>query len=278
MATIVDRDETFGLLMAEFDALSELAASFDDEAWGTPTCLPGWTVKDTLSHMAGTELMLEGEPTPKVDVSHLTHMRNDIAATTEVWVESMRLSPGPEVLDRWRAIVERRRSTLGAMDQAAFDAPSWTPAGPDETFGRFMRIRHFDGFMHEHDIRGALDLPDRAAPGHVASALTEPVSGLGYVVGKRAGIPAGERVRIEVTGAVEDTWLIEVGDRAALVDELSGEPTVGLTLSAMLYLRLAGGRQDPAPHVDPASGAEQIELSGDVGLARQLATNLAFTI
>ena len=62
------------------------------------------------------------------------------------------------------------------------------------------------------------------------------------------------------------------------MEELSGDPTIGLSLSAMLYLRLAGGRQDPAPHVDPASGAEQIELSGDLDLARQLATSIAFTI
>ena len=39
------------------------------------------------------------------------------------------------------------------MTQADFDAPSWTPAGRDETYGRFMRIRHYDCFMHEHDIR-----------------------------------------------------------------------------------------------------------------------------
>lgn len=279
MATIVDRDETFRLLMAEFDAITAVAEDIADDQWDLPVCLPGWSVKDTLSHMAGTELMLEGEPMPDVDVSHLTHMRNEVAQTVELWVESMRPLTGPEVLDRWRNVVERRRATLAGMDQAAFDEPSWTPAGPDETFGRFMRIRHFDGFMHEHDMRAALGLEDRADPDHIRFALTEPISGLGYVVGKRAGIPDGNRVRIELTGAVEETLLVEVDGRAAVVDELSGEPTLGIGLSVMLYLRLAGGRQDPAPHLDDMDGeGEQIELSGDETLARRLASNLAFTI
>jgi hypothetical protein len=58
-----------------------------------------------------------------------------------------------------------------------------------------------------------------------------------------------------------------------VVNELSGEPTIGLRMPAMLYLRLAGGRQDPDPHV-----GTDILLSGDEALAGRLATNLAFTI
>jgi uncharacterized protein (TIGR03083 family) len=278
MATIVDRDETFRLLMAEFDAVTDLAHEITTDEWDLRTCLPGWSVKDQLSHLVGTELMLEGEPMPEVDVSHLTHVRNDIGASGEAWVESMRSLSGPDVLKRWEAVSERRRVTLGAMDQAAFDAPSWTPAGPDETFGRFMRIRHFDAFMHEHDMRDALGRSDHDDPAHVRFALTEPVSGLGYVVGKRAGIPAGQRVELDLTGAGAQTILIEVGDRAAVVEALSGEPTIGVRLPAMLYLRLAGGRQDPAPHLDGTTGVAQVELSGDEDLARQLASNLAFTI
>jgi uncharacterized protein (TIGR03083 family) len=278
MPTIVDRDETFRLLMAEFDAVTDLAHDIAVAEWDRPTCLPGWSVKDQLSHLVGTELMLEGEPMPEVDVGHLTHVRNDIGASGELWVESMRPLSGPEVLERWKAVVERRRATLGAMDQAAFDAPSWTPAGPDETFGRFMRIRHFDAFMHEHDIRGALGRPDHDDPDHVRFALTEPVSGLGYVVGKRAGIPSGQRVQLDLTGPGEMTVFVEVGDRATVVDTLSGEPTIGIRLPAMLYLRLAGGRQDPAPHLDSSADVEQIELRGDEDLAGQLAANFAFTI
>jgi uncharacterized protein (TIGR03083 family) len=272
VATHVDRDEIVGLLHEEFAAVAELGAGLTDEQWATPTCLPGWTVKDALVHMGGTEAMLLGEPQPEVDVGHLTHVRNDIGASGERWVESRRAHSGADDLTWFRGLTDRRLEALDAMTQADFDAPSWTPAGPDETYGRFMRIRHFDCFMHEHDMRGALDLPDRADPRHVASAITEPATALGYIVGKRAGLPTGTTVRIRLTGPVDTTWLVAVEDRARVVDALDGVPTVALELPAMRFLRLTGGRQQGSPI--PADVAVQ----GDADLAGRLVANLAFTI
>ena len=57
-----------------------------------------------------------------------------------------------------------------------------------------------------------------------------------------------------------------------MTDKLDGDPTATITLSSSLFLRLAGGREDP--EVSP----EPVRLDGDIELARQLATNLAFTI
>lgn len=273
MPTTVDHDHSVTLLAEEWAAIDDLYTGFDDGHYATATCLPGWTVKDQLSHLLGTEAMLDGEPTPSVDVSHLTHLRNDVARAGEAWVESLRAVPGPDVLDRFRSVTQRRLASLRAMTQADFDAPSWTPAGPDETYGRFMRIRHYDCFLHEHDTRAAVGAPDRDDPSHVRSALDEVATGLGYIVGRKAGLPAGSCVRIDVEGSVSDTWLIEVTDRARVVEHLDGGPTVAITLPTMLFLRLTGGRQDPVPHV-----GTDIALSGDDALARQLATHLAFTI
>ena len=42
--------------------MAELGDGLTDVQWDTPTCLPGWTVKDALVHMGGTEAMLLGEP------------------------------------------------------------------------------------------------------------------------------------------------------------------------------------------------------------------------
>jgi uncharacterized protein (TIGR03083 family) len=272
-ATIVERDAMVDLLRREYDALAELSESLDEAAWDRPTCLPGWTVKDNLSHVVGTESMLLGEPTPDVDITHLSYLRNDVARANEAWIESMRPLPGAEVLDRFRTVTARRLDALDAMTQADFDAPSWTPAGPDETYGRFMRIRHFDCFMHELDQREALGVADRTDADHVASALTEPASGLGFIVGKRAGVPAGSSVRIHLHGPVDVTYLVDVGDRARVVDALDGEPTAGIDLDALLFLRLTGGRRDATPHL-----GTDIALEGDEALARQLATHLPFTI
>ena len=288
MPTHVDRDLLVRLLREQFGAVAELGASLDDDAWASPTCLPGWTVKDSVSHMVGTEAMLLGERAPEIDVSHLDHVRNDIGRSNELWVESMRPRSGAEVLDRFHDVTERRLEALDAMTQADFDAPSWTPAGPDETYGRFMRIRHYDCFMHEHDIRGALGRPDRDEPEHVRSAVSEPAGALGYIVGKRAKLPPGTTTRIHVTGALDATWLIAVAERAAVVEHLDGEPTVDVELPVMRFLRQTGGRDDePGGRDDRADAGpggrdgmqhSDVVLGGDVALATQLVTHFAFTI
>lgn len=273
MPTIVDRDVAVPLLRREFASIAQLCEDFDEADWDTPTCLPGWSVKDQLSHVIGTESMLDGEQPPDVDISHLTHVRNDIGRFNELWVESLRPHSGAAVLERFREVTARRLAALEAMSQADFDAPSFTPVGRDETYGRFMRIRHYDCFLHEHDMRDALGREDRMDPEQVAFALDEVAAGLGYVVGKKAAMPPGARVRFDVTGDAHRNLDYEVGDRAELVEQHGDEPTVVLRLPAALFLRLTGGRADPEPVV----GAD-VELDGDPDLARRLAANLAYTI
>ncbi len=273
MATIVDKEAAVDLLRTEFGALAEVCADLTPEQWDTPTCLPGWSVRDALSHVIGAESGLLGEPTPAVDVSHLTHMRNPIAEMNEVWVEALRGATGPEMLARLSEVTSRRLALLDAMTQEEFDAPSWTPAGKDETYGRFMRIRHYDCYLHEQDIRLALGLPARVTPADLASALDEVATGLGYIVGRRAALPEGSRVRIDLTGPSPRTYLVQVDARAAVVDALDGEPTVGIELPAMRFLRLTGGRHDPG--VDPEDG---VRFTGDRELGGRLVANLSFTI
>lgn len=274
MATIIDREQILPILRQEFDALAALGAGFDEATWERSSCLPGWTVKDNLSHIVGTEAMLAGHETPNVDISHLDHVRNPVGQANEAWVESLRGVTGAEVLARFRTVTAERLGALEAMSQADFDAPSWTPAGPDETYGRFMRIRHYDCYSHELDMRDAAEVEDRSDADHVAMALTEPIAALGYIVGKKAGVAKGSSVAIHLTGPVEASHLVDVVERAQVVDALDGEPTASITLDANLFLRLTGGRCPAEGHLD----AGRVTLGGDEALARQLATNLAYTI
>jgi uncharacterized protein (TIGR03083 family) len=273
VATFVDKGTMVGLLRGEYRALADLSGALAPDAWDTPTCLPGWTVRDVVSHVIGAEAMLLGEPAPEVDLSHLTHMANPIAEANEVWVEALRGTPGPEMVDRLDDVTGRRLAVLEAMTQEEFDAPSWTPAGRDETYGRFMRIRHYDCYLHELDIRTALGLPARETVADLASALDEVATGLGYIVGRKAGLPDGSRVRIDLTGPLPRTYLIRVDGRAAVVDELDGGPTVGIELSATRFLRLTGGRHDPG--VAPGDG---VTCTGDRALAGRLVADMSFTI
>ncbi|HXW39149.1 MAG TPA: maleylpyruvate isomerase family mycothiol-dependent enzyme, partial [Acidimicrobiales bacterium] len=249
MPTVVDKERTVGLLRAEFEGIATFCRSLGNEEWAAASCLPGWTVHDVLAHLVGTESVLLGEPAPAADISHLGHLRNPIAELNEVWVQSMRPWTDSRLLDRFCEVTKERLTALDAMTQADFDAPSWTPVGRDETYGRFMRIRHFDCFMHEHDMRLALGAPPRDDADHVASCLDEVMTGMGYVVGRRAAMPDGSRVRLELTGPAARTVLVVVDGRASVTDVLDEPPTVDVSMPAALFLRLAGGRHDPDPQV-----------------------------
>jgi uncharacterized protein (TIGR03083 family) len=273
MPTYVDKEQAVRRLRAEYAAIASVCSALSGDQWDLPTCLPGWTVRDVLSHVIGAESMLAGDPPPDVDISHLRHMRNPVAESNELWVESMRSRSGPEMLDRFDQVTSRRLDALEAMTQADFDAPSWTPAGHNETYGRFMRIRHYDCFMHEHDIRFAVGAPSRADVDDLGAVLDEVSTGLGYIVGRQAALPDGSRVRIDLTGPLAATYLVAVDGRATVVDTLDQPATVGIELSAMLFLRLTGGRDDGDSGPDPT-----VTFSGDRPLGERLVANLAFTI
>ncbi len=179
------------------------------------------------------------------------------------------------MLDRFREHTARRLAALQAMDSGTWRAEGFTPAGKD-TYGRFMRIRAFDCWLHEQDIRDAVKCPGGEDGPAAELALEEMASAMGYVVGKRAGAPPGSRVVFDLTGPLARRVFVEVGEaegsRAAVVDELSGPPTVSLWMPVGVFARLAAGR------VDPAARRDQVDIEGDVELGRRILNNLAYTM
>jgi uncharacterized protein (TIGR03083 family) len=226
-------------------------------------------VKDNLVHVIGVEAMLLGRPTPEVTLPEdLPHVRNDFGRVNEQWIESYRGRSTTDVLADLREVIAERRAALAGMDQADFDAESFTPAGPD-SYGRFMRVRVMDMWMHEQDVRQAVGRPGHEDGRAPQAALDEMTAALGYVVGKRAGAPPGSRVRFELTGPMARRVDVEVSDRARVVDALAGDPTVTLTLPGHLFTRLCGGRG-----ADPAT----VVVDGDPDLGEAIITHMGFMI
>ena len=259
------------LLGQEWAVIGDLLAGLSDQDWSRQV-LPGWDVHDVLAHIIGTERMLSGAeypPAPGRDLG--AHVRNDIGRANEAWVVALRDHPHAALLDDFRAVTASRLASLRAMPASEFNAPSWTPAG-QATYARFMRIRIFDCWMHEQDIRAATGPPGNEDGPVAAAALDEVVLALGYIIGKKGRAPDGSSVRIRLTGPVERDLPVVVDGRARVVPALNGQPTASLDLSSSLFLRLAGGREDPY------AALARIRLGGDQDLARQLATNLAYTI
>ena len=265
----IDRDRAVAILDEEFDAVVALAEGLQPGEWDLPTACPGWSVKDNVSHVIGIEAMLLGRPTPDVALpDELPHVRNDFGRVNEQWIEAYRGRSPDDVLAELRDVIAERRAALAGMDQVAFDAESFTPAGPD-SYGRFMRIRAMDIWMHEQDVREAIGRPGHQEGLAPEAALDEMTAALGYVVGKRAGAPPGSGVRFELTGPMARRVDVEVGDRARVVEALDGEPTVTLTLPGHLFTRLCGGRG-----ADPAA----VEVQGDTQLGEAIVTTMGFMI
>jgi len=267
-----EKNRVVELLGSEWSTIAGLLAGFDDAAWSRQA-LPGWDVHDVLAHLIGTERMLAGgeQPADLAGIDFGPHVRNAIGQANEAWVVALRDRPHCDLLGDFRSVTALRLASLRAMALEEFNAPSWTPAG-QATYARFMRIRIFDCWMHEQDIRTAVGIPGDEAGAAAEAALDEVVEALGYIVGKRGRAPDGSSVLIRLTGPVQRDLPVLVEGRARVVAAIDGEPTASLALSSSLFFRLAGGRE----------GAEaslgRIELGGDTGLARQLATNLAYTI
>lgn len=261
-------------LSEQWAVLDDVLSTVDGDAWLTPTALPGWTVRDVVSHIIGTESMLSGlkPPATAIDVHGLAHVRNEIGALNERWVEGLRAHTGAQILAMFREITSSRLEVLGDMTQDDFDATAVTPAGP-ATYGRFMRIRLFDCWIHEHDIRDALGGPAGDEGGSRSNLAFQEIEGaLGFIVGKLGHAPDGSRVTFELSGPLARTMHVEVDGRAAVVPELSGPATSTIAMDSRLFTRLACGRTTAADHVS------EFELGGDTEVGRRILDHLAYTI
>lgn len=264
-ARIAELEEVWGSVAA-------LADELDEEAWATPTDLPGWTAKDCLSHLVGTELMLLGEPAPDVPVDHLEHLTNPFASFIEVWVEARRPVPGADVAAEWRQVVPRRLAELRALPDEAWDEVGPTPIG-EAPYRDFMEIRVFDSWMHEQDIRRAVGRPGHLEGPSAEVSVGRVRAGLGFIVGKRAAAPEGTAVVVEVTGPAGGTFAVVVDGRAREVDEVPERPDVGLTMDVETFCALGGGRWRGADALRDG----RVAVAGDEDLAGRILAGMAIT-
>ncbi|MEO3756815.1 maleylpyruvate isomerase family mycothiol-dependent enzyme [Mycobacterium sp. B14F4] len=276
--TVLDKAAVVAGLSAVWQDIDDLVSGLDESQWQAPTSLPGWSVRDVVAHVVGTESMLQGSDIPDtpeadVDISTLQHVRNDIGAMNERWVRRLRTLPADELLEKYRTVTAERREALAAMPEDVWNEITATPAGPD-TYGRFMRVRIFDCWMHEHDIRDAVGKPATDPTGPAADlALDEMATSVGFVVGKLGKAPDGSRVTIELTGPLARTINVVVDGRAKVVDDFDGQqPTATITLDGLLFTRLAGGRTPLAQHADG------VVYGGDQAVGRRVVEHLNYAI
>lgn len=258
-------------LFDEWSVLDGLLAGLDDSQWLAPSPLPSWTVQDVTSHIIGTESFLLGEKPPHVDIDikALPHVHNPIGELNERWVQELRPKSPAEMLELFREVTGKRREILTAMTEEEWNTLGPSPIG-EAPYGRFMRVRVFDCWMHELDIRDAVGIAGDEGGPRGELAFNDILEAIGYIVGKRGKAPEGSRISIELTGDLARTINVTVDGRAKLVETLDAPPTAMLRLDSGLFVRLCGGRTTVAEHND------EIELSGDLEVAQRIADNLKF--
>jgi uncharacterized protein (TIGR03083 family) len=260
-----------------WQSIPEVCGDLTPEQWNLPTECPGWSVRDNVSHMIGTERMLAGErPSAEADAGEAAHVKNDIGKANEQWVASYADWDGAKLVDEFRAVTGRRLDTLRALTPEDWDREGFTPEGPGP-YRQFMAIRVFDCWYHEQDIREAVGRAG-GLEGPVADLSLQRIvtKGLGYIVGKKAGAPPESTVVFDVTGAPPIVATVEVPPegRARLIDTPPASPTTRITLDRRTFARLAGGRWTGSH----ARSNGEVRVDGDQELGNRVVDNMAFTI
>lgn len=224
----------------------DLCGELSDEQWHTPTRLPGWTVKDNISHLIGIENMIRGLPPEEVEVPDLPHVKNDVGRFNEVPIEARRSRPGAEVLAEWQDVSADRLATLRQTPLEDFDVVSSTILGT-MPLRDFMRQRALDSWAHQQDIHDALGFDPVLEGPAFEITLDRMTNALGYVVGKKAGAPDGTTVLVDLGEGRQH--LVTVDGGRGTVEQLDGpgpdDPDVILRTDPDTFLQATMGRVHP---------------------------------
>lgn len=239
-------------------SISTLLPTLDKSEWSTPTDCPGWTVKDIAAHLAH----LENELATGVVASVNPSLTEVVSSYTQAGVEARRGNSVEELQTEFAEAVALREQELQTLpDDPQLPAPL-TPGGVSWSWDTLLRNRAIDLWVHEQDIRRAIDKPggmDSAGAQVVANTFR---MAMPYVVGKKVRPAPGTTVAWHVTGEVPFDLVVAVGEdgRAKPVKSFDGEPRASLTMSTEAFTALGAGRRT----------AEQlgVQISGD----RELAT------
>ncbi|HWL35317.1 MAG TPA: maleylpyruvate isomerase family mycothiol-dependent enzyme [Frankiaceae bacterium] len=257
LATYVDA------LAETWSSLASVCSGLSPAEWETPTELPGWSVKDNVSHVVGVELFLLGEPYPPHVVPDLPHIRNDAGRWVEVPVDLRRPVPGASVLAELSDVTARRLAELRALDEPALEETVRGVMDFPMKLKHLLGMRVFDSWAHEQDVRRAL-----GRPGGLTSAAAI-LSRRRLLLAMSGLVPsaAGRVVVLETTGALPSVATLTLG--ASYVDGAADAPDVRLVMDFETFVRLGTGRVAYAPGL--------VSIAGDEGLAEAFLGAMAIT-
>lgn len=259
--------EAWWASVGDFLALLE---ELPEDEWSKPTDLPGWDVKACAAHTAHLESVLAGGPEETADVGEPPHVTGLMGLYTEIGVVNRLDAPPAEIIEEIRAATGKRYDWLqGNMPETADEKPETVFGGVPWNWRTLLRNRPLDVWMHEQDIRRAVDRPgnmDTLGAQHTADYLVE---GFGKVVGKNVQPPAGTTAVLAVEGSPVQAVEVDPDGRAQRLSSPPEDATVRLDMDRGTFIVLAGGRRTVAP--------EAVEVTGDEQLGQQIIDRMGTT-
>ncbi len=270
----MSNQQVVDLMEQVWGSIDSLCSPLTEAQWKTPTDCPGWSVQDQLSHLAGAESRLLGNPAPDHTPKETDHVKNEIGRSNEVAVDYRRSWSGQRVLEEFRELTGQRLKLLRAMTDEEFAAETQTPIGPG-TITEFVRIRIFDAWVHEQDMRRALNMPGDLDGPVAAHSVGRVAGALPFVVARKAQAPDGVTVVFDITGPAGRVVPVGVeGGRGRELDSEPPSPTVKIAFDAETFACLGCGRWDPTEAL--ISGG--VTVTGDTALGETIIKNINIMI
>jgi uncharacterized protein (TIGR03083 family) len=261
-----------GMLEEEWGGIARLCAPLGEERWLTPTDLPRWSVKDVVSHIIGVESFMLGRPLPDHMPPDAPHVRNEMGKFNEVTVDYRRSMSGEEVLQEFREVTAERLRLLRSWSDEDFDAESWTPIGSGQARD-LLSTRLMDCWIHEQDIRRALNEPGGLEGEVAAHSFTRLSGGMPYVVGKKVAPPDGTTVSFHVTGEAAHPFAVVMKEgRGSLLENVPGDAACTLAMDLETFCCLSCGRWFPD------GAADRVTIEGDRDLGSRVLAEMNFMI
>jgi len=253
-------------------SISSLCETLSETQWKTQTQLPGWTVQDNLSHLIGTERMLQGLPPTDHRATDMSMVKNPIGEFNEHEVDVRRTLPGTAVLSEWNDLAQLRLSTLRSADDSYFARETITPTGPG-TVADFLHVRVLDCWLHEQDMRVALGMEGNTSGPGAEHTIDRLIRTIPIVVGKRAATPDGASVAIHITGPVTRQISVTVTEgRAHIDDEKASSFECSIDIDSPTFVQLATGR------ISGDDALPACTISGNSTLAHRIINNFNMMI
>jgi uncharacterized protein (TIGR03083 family) len=248
-----------------YDAIESLAGRMDATRWHAQSLCPEWDMRGVVTHLGMMERVMTGWLPESADdlppLDRIGPYQDEMAALDDAGFAA-----------RIGEIFAGRRADLAGLTQADLARPSWTPVG-QRSYGGFLEIRIFDFWVHERDISTPAGwLSDDTGP-RAEIALAQVEASIGYIVGKKIGLPDGTSIVFHLTGPLSRDLPVVVDGRARAVDRVE-HPDVELTTDTVTFIQLAAGRIDPQRQID----AGRVTWTGNAQLGDRAARNLRFTI